>query len=730
MYHPDVVSRRIEAAVASGEVYYELTAADGRRTRRHFQPTYHSVSEVDASVNHLRELFDEEAGQTKRPLEESEIAFIANERLLCRLDYRYYAGSYCWIKDEEGRNVRYAPRVPQKIFQDVVAEHDLQGWPIELQVLKARQLGLSREISLMFGHRSIFWAGVNAVLASADPGKSALLADMMEYPIDRLPWWLAPMPTARRSGEYIEYGQQDSKISIESGNQFHGIARGSTPTCVHLSELCEYEDPEELVEASLFPAIHPSRWTFLVLESTALGRGNWWHETWKVSKEGWHEGRSRLRPVFLPWFTGSDIYPKKDWVRMKREHIDRFNPSESVLHHAKAAEAFVESDPLLRKYLGAGWRMSKEQMFWYETKRDEYRDKGILNKFLAEYCSSSEESFQSTNISVFDTDDIIWYRATAKQRQPLGVFGLVAKEEIFPKRLQPSVRDIDPDMPKIDLAWPWGAGPMNFTLEPLKWSGYGDNDQNGLGKIFIFEMPEARSIYGFGVDTGDGVGKDRSVVQVMRKGNMFGRSAQVAEYANPYVNSHDLWPIAAALAVLYASPSQGGMLRQPRGAIECRGNGDTVQHEMMKRGYHNFHPWVRIDTRNIQPGKAHKIGVFTSSWFRKQIMDWLLVFLRDRKMDINSPYLVGEMETLEADEYSQALKAAWNEHDDRLMALGFIIVSMHQLEIMRGQGPEDQQNERDEADPVFESPFRAAAETARLAMLAKMGAGSRQRIAR
>lgn len=1079
MYAQSVIDRRIQQALTAGEVYYTLPVGDGRSVKRCFEPTEHSIAEVDASISALDALVDQDSGKLKRPLDEAEIAFITNERFLCRLNYHYYSSRYALIKDEEGRNVRYSPRVPQRIFQDIVAEHDANEWPVELQVLKARQLGMSREISLMFGHRVMFWSGVQAVLASADEGKSQLLAAMMEYPIDRLPWWLAPSPTLRRTGEYIIYGDQDSAISIESGNQFNGIARGTTPTCVQLSELCEFMDPEELVEASLFPAIHPSRWTFLVLESTALGRGNWWHESWKKAKKDWVHGRSRLRPLFLPWFTGSDVYPKEDFVRMHSAHIANYTPKLDVLHHARAAEAYVRSNELLKKYLGSDWHMTKEQMFWYEVKRDEYREKGILNKFLAEYCvaagervstekgiipieaavselvyscergtitahhdngerqivevltkngrslkvtpdhqlfsvrggdaywrpasdlipgdvlhlspptfsaeyetvawqwtpscemsiqidedwgrllgyflgdgcwgsnavivtcnakdedaiadvsglmercggkypthqrqrgatqvvsssvrwfemifnlgviehqysksqkrnsgyrkrlrvpeciwrspknvvaqflrglfesdgfahqqscqigwftkdpvfarevqllllgfginaiyrreekvrdgrryygtklrlnaraaeifyteigfvsarkqsgkrpsvrlgrkpddiemedvvlsvtpagtspvfdltvagqhcygangilvhncSSDDEAFQSTNISVFDVEVITDRRQRARSNEPLGVFGLVTKEDIFPKRFQPRPDQIDTRLPKIDIRWPWGNGfPMDFTLEPLKWNGYGDDDEEGLGKIFLYEMPNGRSDYGFGVDTGDGVGKDRSVVEMIRKGNVFERPAQVCQYASPYINSHYLWPIAAAMASLFAT-SRTGVLSQPKSAIECRGNGDTVQHELSKRGYYNHHKWVRIDSAIIRPGKAHKIGVFTNNWFRKQCMDWLLSFLQDDRIDIRSPYTVYEMECLEADEYTQAMKAEHGGHDDRLMALSFIIVSLYQHEIMRGQGPEDQ-NPRDEEDPVFSDPSQGLI-AGRDAFLAKM----------
>ena len=719
MYHESVVQRRVEKAIAAGEVYYTLPVGDGRTVKRFYEPTWHNIAEVEASVGILNDLVDQDSGKLKNDLDEAQIAFIANERFLCRLDYKYYATRYCWIKDEAGNNVRYSPRVPQKIFQDIVAEHDLNQWPIELQVLKARQLGMSRETSLMFGHRAIFWAGTNAELASADPDKSTKLAEMMKYPIERLPWWLAPTPQFERHGEYIIYKDQDSTITIEAGNQLHGLARGTTIQLVHLSELCEFDDPKELVEASLFPTIHPSRWTFLVFESTALGRGNWWHETWQLGVSGWATGRSRLRPVFLPWFTGSDIYPQADWIQMHRQHVETYSPAQFVIEHARAAEAYVRSNDLLSKHLGSNWKMSREQMFWYETKRDEYKAKGILNKFLAEYCSSADEAFQSTNISVFDTETISSYRTRTRGKEPVGVFGFTAHESLIPRRLQPSAQQIDQNKPKIDINYPWGnqANGIRFTLEPLKWQGYDESD-NGLGKLYIYEWPDFKSSYGIGVDTADGVGQDRSVLNGLRKGNNFQRPGQVFEYASDYVNAHDLWPMAACMAALYAVPF-GGILKQPRMAIEIKGNGDTVQHELMKRGYNNMHPWYRIDTKTINPGKAHKLGVYTVQWFRSQMMDWLIKYLRDELIDIGSPFFVKEMESLEASEWTQGIKAAHGEHDDRIMSLGFALVSLFQLEIQRGQTPEEL-NPRETQYATFTPPSNGLV-AGREAMLAKMG---------
>ncbi len=726
MYHPTVVARNIEKALRSGQVFYELDVGDGRKVRRQFEPTYHSLSEIDVSVSHLNSLLDQDSGQMRRPLDEAEIAFIANERFLCRVNFDYYSQSYGWIVDQTNTRVRYSPRIPQKIIGDVLGEHELAEIAICIQALKARQLGFSRDISLRFGHRVIFYSDINAVMASADDDKSAMLSRMMLYPIDNLPYWLAPTPTIRREGKELVYGNQNSGISIESGRQFNGIARGTTPTCCHLSELAEFEDPETLVEASLLRAMHNSPHMFLVLESTAEGRGNWWNRKWLASKEGYPTGRSRLRPMFLPWFVGSmDIYPTPAWLRERQVHFNTWRPSDMVIKHAERCKTYARSNDLLRKYLGADWELPRSAMFYYEVEYEEHKRMGILNKFLSEMASSDDEAFQSTNISVFDTETIITFRDEAKRAEPVGVYGLSTRDDVFSKRLQPSSRQIDPNKAKIDVSWVWGTGfPIQFTLEPLLWNGYGADDEEGLGKIFLYEMPDGRSTYGQGVDTGDGVGKDRSVCEVIRKGTVFDRPAQCAEYANPYVNAHDLWPITACLASLFAH-SDGSRLVQPRVAIECRGNGDTVQHEMKKRGYYAFHPWTRIDSKVILPAKANKEGVFTNFWFRKQMMDWLIKFLRDEMIDIRSPFLVKEMESLEADEFAQSLKAGYGEHDDRLMALGFIIVSLYQLEIVRGQNPEDMRVQ-DEVDPVWTPPDRGLG-TSRESLLAKLG--TRRRIA-
>jgi hypothetical protein len=51
--------------------------------------------------------------------------------------------------------------------------------------------------------------------------------------------------------------------------------------------------------------------------------------------------------------------------------------------------------------------------------------------------------------------------------------------------------------------------------------------------------------------------------------------------------------------------------------------------------------------------------------------------LRDADIEISSPFFVKEMASLQGDQFVQSLKAGYGGYDDRIMALGFILVSLY-----------------------------------------------------
>jgi hypothetical protein len=646
-----------------------------------WRPERHTIEAVDTANRVLEELYDPEEGRITRPLHKTEVRWIRNERALCACDYSYWESRYAYIKNWQNQIVRFERNVAQCIFHEVCAEMEEQGREILVQALKARQLGITTASELKLAHRVQFLAGVNAVVGSSDPDKSFVMSQIMELCWEMQPWWMMPERTKYKAGVLIEFGKQNSGVSIQHGTQMSGIARGATPTCVHLSELCDFSNPEELVDASLLRAMHPSPSIFGVFESTAQGMHNWWHRTWLLNKAHWADGKARMRPMFLPWYVGSDLYPTKTWIHT--HPIPKgWEPAVVTRNHAERANHYVRSNPLLRKHLGEQWELSREQMWWWEVTREEYRAKGELAQFYMELPADDIECFQSTNISVFDSDLVAEYREAAS-RQPVEVFGI--RGDDIPARLEPDGREIDRTKQPISVDYYSDMGVhKHWEFVPLKFEGYSATDP--MGKLFIWEHPRRGEEYGIGVDTGEGIGLDQSVCEVLRKGTVSANDAQVAEFCSSYINSHDLWPVCLALAKYYSAPSVAGEERTPLVVIECMGNGETVQHEMRKVGWSNFFPWVRYDSRRINKSRSRKMGVVMVPWFRAMVMDAVVKYLRDGWSDINSPWFVQEMQDLERDEEAAKMKAMYGGHEDRIIAFGIVLFGLHDMEI-RGAAP-------------------------------------------
>lgn len=666
MYHPDVVQQRLVELAR-----HDRDNHDVPKWLR-FDPVDRTREECEQFAQAYASLQDED-GELTRPLYEEEHAWIRHEHLRCTVDFVYWLTRYAKINDFTGKLTHFSPNHAQRMVIGKWAEMEIANLAIMMIQLKARQLGVTTLTEAAITHRVQFYPDVNAAVASASPDQSNKMAHMMELCLDSQPDFLKPRKTAGRAGKLIEFKESNSAVSIQHGSQFNGLSRGSTPTVVHLSEVSTYIDAEGLIEASLLRAIHETPWVFVILESTADGLHGYWPRKWKESKKGW-PGNSRFMPVFLPWFVGTDLYPTETWLRKQPIPVD-WVPSRLVCSHADRAELYVKCSSMLTAALGNSWVMSREQMWFYESEYKAAKDNKLLNKFLSEMPADEDEAFQSTNQSAFEPETIQLYRDHTRRKPPLAVFGLRGSQDEIPLRQQPVSADIDTSLPIMPITCAWSTQlQSSYELVPLKFHGYDDTDPHG--KLFIWEWPTADDEYAFGVDTADGRGLDGSAIEMMRKGTVFRGPGQVAEFCSSYINAFNLFPFTMAIGTLYASRRV-----QPRAVIECRGNGEVVQVEMRKRGWNQFHQWMRYDGKNLDPSTAHKLGWFTNSWSRDIMMDMLLSALNDEWMEVNSPYFVQEMTALSRDEGEQSFRADYGGHDDRIMGVGMPLVSLHILEM-------------------------------------------------
>jgi hypothetical protein len=141
-----------------------------------------------------------------------------------------------------------------------------------------------------------------------------------------------------------------------------------------------------------------------------------------------------------------------------------------------------------------------------------------------------------------------------------------------------------------------------------------------------------------------------------------------------------MWPIVMAIGALYSTFSMSAQRRvQARLAIEAQTNGSALQNELKKRGWYNFHSWQYNDTKKMKvEADAYREGIFTNHWLRSILLDMLLTSLSEESLDLPSPYLVKELTTLEKAMDRLKIAAASGAHDDRVMAMGFPLFSLHQ----------------------------------------------------
>lgn len=670
MFHPTKIAFKLDISLR------EFRAEDPEMFSDEWAFVRHSILAVDQANVHLSSLLDDN-GNLTRPLNLDEKRWIRNERAICRADFVYWSTRYAYIKDTTGYLIRFSPNLAQKIIINVMADMELEEIAIILQIHKARQEGVTTLAELIMLWRTMFTPGANTLVSSSRPDKTPEMVSKMDLAYNNLPFWMTPKIGTRNANK-IGFDDQGSFFHLRHGAMMSDMGRGDTFTSFHLSEVSEYTNPKEAIDAALLRAVHDSPWILGILESTGSGRSGWWYDKWQYNTEYWPLRESRMCPVFLPWYLLREIYPTKTWLKSHPIKKD-WEPTERGLLHAKKAEEYVRSGQniVVTRELGTNWSMPKEQVWFWELSRREAEASKELHLFYQELCASPEEGFQSPNAGLFDAELIQTMRDSTPM--PYGVYGIRCSQAEIPRPLQVRDIDIDTNSKPIEIkAQLIHSQPAHrYTLYPLLHRGSAPFSPNG--KIIMYEPPRDGQLYGAGTDTGYGIGKDRSVVNILRKGNAYEGDEQVCEFASPQMNSFQLWPIAFALGTLYSRPLNG-QIQQCKQVIEGAANGENVYNELKKRGWRHFHNWLRYNKKQLIEANANQQLWYTNAWSRPQMLDMLFDAINSGWLKINSPWFIDELGTLEVVEAKQKIAAAINEHDDRIMSLGIVLYSLHALE--------------------------------------------------
>jgi hypothetical protein len=573
--------------------------------------------------------------------------FINRELKKCLLDPRYYLENYHVIKTEQrGFTTLFPFWDSQEIFYNELMDLIVQGKPVKVLVLKARQLGLSTISEGLIFHRTVFHKTINSLIVAQDPGQADYLFSMFTRAYEQLPWWMKPIVRYRSKGRYMVFDSDrpemeglNSEIFVEAANKMTGVSVGKTIRAAHLSELSAWPAPEILTE-QIFPTMNATD-ELAIMESTARGRQGFWYDFWKKSIAKWGDGQWEWKPIFIEWYRCSVSQLKATdksrsdgkYARIIDKDMDfRLTPDET---------AFRDKVNIEKKFL-----ISDEMFLWKRAKIEETIGlKGDAYSFYQEYPSNWMEAFQASGRCAFPKP-LLQRIIDTRCNDPLWV----GEIEYFHGHHQPvrtHLTDVREEK-KVN---------RNYEIPPTEQVG---------GRLRVWEKPEPGILYYVGADVAHGVeGGDYSCAQVIRVGHGGEPDVQVAEW-HGWINPT---PFAYALVGLATWYNMAEI------SSELNDVGQKTYMEMFRIiEYPNLFRWKHYD--KVKNFHSDLMAWVTNQKTRGLIISTMREHIMDNTIVLYSYELLDEMMDFAQEEEGGRFEGQ-DTNDDRVMALMIALWCAH-----------------------------------------------------
>lgn len=536
-------------------------------------------------------------------------------------DFYKFAKMNLYIKDKFANIVPFVPNEPQRALIDYVLLCIKEKRPVKVIILKARQMGFSTAVEALCYWWTSTNFNINSVIIGNDEKSSLNLYRMFRRYFDNTNILFKPSVRYNTKSDltfekFDENGKQiglGSAIKIETAKN-KSAGRSDTVNFLHASELGAWENGEDLV-ASLMQTVPDAevmeKPSMVFLESTAEGRGNYFHKEYVAAVNK----RNNYQPLFAPWWI-LDTYERDATL----EDLGQLNDYESFL---------VE---LMRKgheTLGHKFTVSEEsiprKLAYYRRKAKDFA--ATPERLPQEYPSTWEESFIASGKNVFNPlalqemekdatplEDVEYYKITPLEDRPYEEFEL---EQI------PFEENETPD---------------DFTYKaPLK----------------IWEKPKPYKEYVIGADVAEGLkGGDFSVATVVDISTM----AVVARWRG-HCDPDKFGEILGVLGTYYNYALIG---------VEVNNHGLTTVQKLRDTFYTNLYKRDRGYDEEWETPTVN-LGWKTDMRTKRLMIDDLIKLVRERVIKDKDIVFINEAFSYVRDERGR-MNAEEGSHDDTIMA--------------------------------------------------------------
>jgi len=210
-------------------------------------------------------------------------------------DFEHYSSRCLKIRTKAGKVLSFGLNKAQLYIHDRLEEQLSLTGKIRAIILKGRQQGASTYIEGRFYWKVSHRKGVRAFILTHDAEATANLFEMAERYHENCPNLVKPTTGASNAKE-LAFSKQDSGYKVgTAGNK--GVGRSSTIQYFHGSEVAFWPHASEHAKG-VMQAIPDDKDTEVILESTANGIGNYFHQQWQQAEAG----ESEYIAIFVPWF--------------------------------------------------------------------------------------------------------------------------------------------------------------------------------------------------------------------------------------------------------------------------------------------------------------------------------------------------------------------------------------------------------------------------------------------
>jgi len=540
---------------------------------------------------------------------------------LIKQDFYKFAKLNLYIKDKFANIVPFIPNEPQRALIDYVLLCISEKRPVKVIILKARQMGFSTAVEALCYWWTSTNFNINSVIIGNDEKSSLNLYRMFRRYFDNTNILFKPNVRYNTKSDltfekFDESGKQiglGSAIKIETAKN-KSAGRSDTVNFLHASELGAWENGEDLV-ASLMQTVPDAevmdKPSMVFLESTAEGRGNYFHKEYVAAVNK----KNNYQPLFAPWWI-LDTYERDATF----EDLGQLNDYESFL---------VELMQKGHTTLGHKFTIKEEsiprKIAYYRRKAKDFA--ATPERLPQEYPSTWEEAFIASGKNVFNPlalqemendatplEDVDYYKIAPLEDRPYEEFELE------------------------QIPFEENEAPDDFTYKaPLK----------------IWEKPKPYKEYVIGADVAEGLkGGDFSVATVVDISTM----AVVARWRG-HCDPDKFGEILGALGTYYNYALIG---------VEVNNHGLTTVQKLRDTFYTNLYKRDRGYDEEWETPTVN-LGWKTDMRTKRLMIDDLIKLVRERVIKDKDIVFINEAFSYVRDERGR-MNAEEGSHDDVVMS--------------------------------------------------------------